>query len=313
VSLLRRLHGVSLIQAEGLTKRFGSRTAIQDVDLDVPPGVCFGFLGPNGAGKTTLIRLLLGLARPDAGRVLIGGIDVQADPRGALRHVGAIVEEPRFHLHLTGVENLTVHAAIADPASVARIPEALDRVGLLERGGDKVKGYSLGMRQRLGVARAMMTEPALLILDEPSNGLDAEGMAEFRRLVRTLVEREGRTVFLSSHLLDEMEKLCDEVAIVEQGRVVERSSVRLLLAEAGVALILDVDDPARARELLAHPSIEITDAGDGSLRLAGVSEREQAMAIVKRLVDHGIGVAQIRRDRQSLEQRYLDITRGGQR
>jgi ABC-2 type transport system ATP-binding protein len=300
---------VTLIQAEGLTKRFGDRVAIDAVDLDVPAGVCFGFLGPNGAGKTTLIRLMLGLARPNAGRVLIDGVDVAQDARSALRHVGAIVEEPRFHPHLSGIENLKVHAALIGPESAARIPAALDRVGLEGRGDDKVKGYSMGMRQRLGVARALLGEPKLLVLDEPTNGLDAEGMAEFRDLIRTLVEREGRTVFLSSHLLDEMQKLCDLVAIVERGHVVRQTSVDSLLDEAGVALIIDCDDPVRARELLEHPDIVITGLGEGILRLGGLSTREQAIAVTARLVSNDVGVADIHREAQSLEQRYFDITR----
>jgi ABC-2 type transport system ATP-binding protein len=236
------------IDARGLTKRFGDRTAVDGVDLQVPAGSCFGFLGPNGAGKTTLIRMLVGLARPDAGSVAIGGHDVATAPRAALARVGAIVEEPRFHLHLTGEENLAVHAALLlDPtAATARIGEVLDRVGLAGRGGDAVKGYSLGMRQRLGLARALLGDPPVLVLDEPTNGLDAEGMAEFRTLVRGMVEQEGRTVFLSSHLLDEMQKLCDEVAIVERGRVVTQQRVGDLLASATHVVLLDVDDPARA-------------------------------------------------------------------
>jgi ABC-2 type transport system ATP-binding protein len=302
---------MGIIQAEGLTKRFEERTAIDNVDLDVPAGVCFGFLGPNGAGKTTLIRLMLGLAHPDEGRVLIGGVDVAADTHAALSRVGAIVEEPRFYDHLTGIENLRVHAALVDPQAVSRIPELLDLVGLEGRGADKVKGYSMGMRQRLGVARALLGDPEVLVLDEPTNGLDAEGMAEFRTLIRTMVEKDRRTVFLSSHLLDEMQKLCDEVAIVEQGRVVTRSSVSSLLAgEDGLALIIDCDDPARAREVLEHPAITISDVEGGFLRVAGVGERAQAIAITRRLVEAGVGVAEIRRDTQSLEKRYFDITRG---
>ncbi|WP_205696909.1 ABC transporter ATP-binding protein [Conexibacter sp. SYSU D00693] len=300
---------MTLIEARGLTKRFGERTAVDHVDLDVPAGSCFGFLGPNGAGKTTLIRLLLGLARADEGRVLIGGVDVAADPRSALRRVGAIVEEPRFHAHMTGVENLVVHAALLDGDPRERIPEMLDRVGLRGRGDDKVSNYSMGMRQRLGVARALLGEPELLVLDEPTNGLDAEGMAEFRTLIRGLVEDDGRTVFLSSHLLDEMEKLCDEVAIVEQGRVVEQSSVSAFISGGGLALVLDVDDPGRARELLAHPDIRISDLEGGRLRLDGVGEREQAIAITRRLVEGGVGVAEIRRHVQTLEERYLESTR----
>jgi ABC-2 type transport system ATP-binding protein len=302
---------VTLIRAQGLTKRFGTRTAIDTVDLEVPAGVCFGFLGPNGAGKTTLIRLMLGLARPDAGSVRIAGVDVRADPRGALRRVGAIVEEPRFYPHLTGDENLRVHAALLeDPvAAVTRIPALIDRVGLTGRDGDKLKGYSMGMRQRLGVARALLGEPELLILDEPSNGLDAEGMAEFRTLIRALVEQEGRTVFLSSHLLDEMQKLCDEVAIVEQGKVVARSSVRALLAEGGAALVVDTDDPAGARSVLEAAGFAATVIEGELVRVDAIVDRAQAIAVTRRLVEAGIGVAGIRTDTRSLEQHYLAITR----
>ncbi len=313
---------VQLIDAQGLTKRFGARTAVDAVDLSVRPGVCFGFLGPNGAGKTTLIRLLLGLARADAGRVLIDGTDVAQDPPRALARVGAIVEEPRFHPHLTGVENLWVHAPLVGGREAeARIPMLIERVGLRGRGDEKVKGYSMGMRQRLGVARALLGDPQLLVLDEPTNGLDAEGMAEFRDLIRHMVENEGRTVFLSSHLLDEMQKLCDEVAIVEQGRIVTQTSVRDLL-DGGAAtrtLVLDCDDPVRAREILATDPIvgEIreTTGADGQpvLALTVAAGREAAIAITRALVTGGVGVAELRVDAQSLERRYLDITRGAAR
>jgi ABC-2 type transport system ATP-binding protein len=298
-----------LIEARGLTKRFGERIAVDGVDLDVPEGVCFGFLGPNGAGKTTLIRLMLGLARPTAGAVQIGGVDVTADPRAALRQVGAIVEEPRFHGHLTGKQNLLAHAALLeDPAAAAdRVDTLIARVGLEGRGTDKVKGYSMGMRQRLGVARALLGDPRLLVLDEPTNGLDAEGMAGFRGLIRFMVEEEGRTVFLSSHLLDEMQKLCDGVAIVENGRVVMQSTVKALLADETALLHLDVDDPVRAIAALERGGF-VADNGAQGLRVAGVDGREDAIAIVRLLVEAGVGVAEARRSTGSLEQRYFALT-----
>jgi ABC-2 type transport system ATP-binding protein len=306
---------MSLIEARGLTKRFGARTAVDAVDLDVPAGVCFGFLGPNGAGKTTLIRLMLGLATPTAGTVRIGGIDVTSDARGALRQVGAIVEEPRFHPHLTGEENLRAHAALLDDqvAAQERIGEMLDRVGLTGRGGDKVGGYSLGMRQRLGVARALLGDPRLLILDEPTNGLDAEGMAGFRTLIRGLVEQDGRTVFISSHLLDEMQKLCDSVAIVEQGRVVTQSSVEDLLgggADGGHVLVVDCDEPDAAVGVLRDELDLVALVEGGRVRVAGVADRGVAIAVTRALVLAGVGVAEVRADAGSLEQRYLEITQG---
>jgi ABC-2 type transport system ATP-binding protein len=299
------------IRAEGLSKRFGPRLAIDGIDLEVREGVCFGFLGPNGAGKTTLIRLMLGLARPDSGRVLIGGVDVQRDPQEALRHVGAIVEEPRFHDHLTGIENLQVHAALLGGGAAGRIGSVLERVGLDGRGEDKVKGYSMGMRQRLGVGRALLGDPALLVLDEPTNGLDAEGMAEFRELIRAMVDREERTIFISSHLLDEMQKLCDEVAIVEQGRVVEQTSVTSFIAAGGHAVVVHCDDPDRAREILGAISWveDVADSADGRLRISCPPGPQHAAFINHRLVKAGVGVAELREEVQSLEERYLDVTR----
>src|SRR5215216_7522066 len=210
---------MNVVETSGLTKRFGERVAVKDVDLHVPRGSAFGYLGPNGAGKTTLIRMLLGLTKASSGEMRLLGRSVPAERAAALARVGAIVEEPRLHGHLTGRENLAVIAAAREPEAGKRIAGALARVGLSARADDRVKGYSLGMRQRLGVARSLLADPELLILDEPMNGLDPAGIQEFRHMIRGFVE-EGRTVLLSSHLLDEVEKICDQVAIVDRGRVV---------------------------------------------------------------------------------------------
>src|SRR5712675_1835382 len=214
----------TVIETHALTKKFGDRAAVNGVDLTVPAGVAFGFLGPNGAGKTTMIRTLLGLTRPTSGEVSLLGLPQPAKRAEALARVGAIVEEPRFHPHLTGRENLKIVAAARDRAADARIPEAIARVGLSQRADERVKNYSLGMRQRLGIARCLLADPALLILDEPMNGLDPAGILETRHLIRAFVD-EGRTVFLSSHLLDEVEKTCDQIAIVDQGRVILQGAV----------------------------------------------------------------------------------------
>ena len=208
----------TVIETRALTKRFGDRAAVDGVDLVVGAGVAFGFLGPNGAGKTTMIRTLLGLTKATSGEVSLLGLPQPAKRREALARVGAIVEEPRFHPHLTGRENLKIVAAARDSAAEGRIDESLGRVGLAQRANDRVKTYSLGMRQRLGIARCLLADPQLLILDEPMNGLDPAGILEMRHLIRAFVD-EGRTVFLSSHLLDEVEKTCDQVAIVDRGRV----------------------------------------------------------------------------------------------
>ena len=302
-----------IIETTGLTKAFGARKAVDAVQLAVPPGICFGFLGPNGAGKTTMIRLLLGLARPTAGRALIGGIDVHTDSARALGRVGAIVEEPRFHPQLTGVENLEVHAALLPDgaAARARIPALLERVALGSRGEDRVKEYSMGMRQRLGVARALLNDPELLVLDEPTNGLDASGLAEFRGLIRGLVDEEGRTVFLSSHLLDEVEKLCDRVAIVEDGKVILERDLRELLSDTTSGIEVFVDDAAAAQTVLAGLAgcVSVSVTAPGVLLSVGDQTAERAIALNRALVQAGVGVSGLRASSKSLEQRYLEITR----
>jgi ABC-2 type transport system ATP-binding protein len=196
----------AIIQLEHVSKRFGQQLAVDDVTLDVPRGRCFAWLGSNGCGKTTLIRMMLGLARPTAGSIRLRGCVVPGDIRGALSRVGGIVEEPRFYPYLSGRRNLDVWAAHHGGEARARIPAVLERVALSERADDKVKTYSLGMRQRLGVARALLNDPELLVLDEPTNGLDPAGMLEFRTMIRNVVEQEGRTVFISSHILDEVQR-----------------------------------------------------------------------------------------------------------
>jgi ABC-2 type transport system ATP-binding protein len=212
------------IHTRGLSKRFGGRLAVDAVDLDVPRGSAFGFLGPNGAGKTTVVRMLLGLTGATHGTMRLLGCDVPGRREQALAHVGAIIEEPRFLDFLSGRENLAVIAAAREPAAAGRINAALARVRLSERADDRVKHYSLGMRQRLGIARCLLADPQLLILDEPTNGLDPAGIQEFRTLVAELVA-EGRTVFVSSHLLGEIERVCDRVAIIDHGRVLANGAV----------------------------------------------------------------------------------------
>ena len=213
-----------VIETNGLVKRFGDRHAIAGVDLAVPEACAFGFLGPNGAGKTTLIRMLLGLTRATSGEMRLLGLPVPEQRATALARVGAIVEEPRFHAHLTGRENLRANAAARGGAPSAGSTGHSRASGSRERADERVQTYSMGMRQRLGIARCLLADPALLILDEPMNGLDPAGIIEFRGLIRSFVD-EGRTVFLSSHLLDEVERTCDMVAIVDQGRVVRQGPI----------------------------------------------------------------------------------------
>src|SRR5438034_10588252 len=245
-----------VVETSGLTKRFGDRVAVDNVELRIPRGSAFGYLGANGAGKTTLIRMLLGLTDATSGTMRLLGRAVPADRAAALARVGAIVEEPRFHGHLTGRENLFVIAAAREPEAHGRIDDALARVGLSHRADERVKRYSLGMRQRLGVARSLLADPELLILDEPTNGLDPAGIHEFRDMIRGFVA-EGRTVLLSSHLLDEVEKICDEVAIVDRGRVVAQGPIADLAAGAKQTILIATSDEEQALAILSdHRGVE---------------------------------------------------------
>jgi ABC-2 type transport system ATP-binding protein len=301
-------HREPAVETYGLTKRFGDRIAVDDVSLVVPRGVAYGFLGHNGAGKTTLIRVLLGLTRASAGRASVLGLPVPAQRARALARVGAIVEEPSFYPHLTGYENLKVAAAVRGPETRARIEPVLERVGLDKRSRDRVGTYSLGMRQRLGVARCLLSDPELLILDEPMNGLDPGGMLDVRRMIRALVEDEGRTVFVSSHLLDEVEKTCDVAAIIDGGCVIAQGSIEELVADDGGELVIECDDTARALALLAgDPTVRELRAEHGALRMKLLA-RDQAGEVNSRLVAAGLVVTRLEPARRSLEDRFLEMT-----
>ncbi|MHB1570454.1 MAG: ABC transporter ATP-binding protein [Solirubrobacteraceae bacterium] len=303
----------NIIETRGLCKRFGQRQAVADLDLAVPRGCAFGFLGHNGAGKTTAIRMLLGLTHADAGTMRISGRPVPAERAMALARVGAIVEEPNFHRHLTGRENLRVNAAARGPEAGRRIDGALRRVGLSDRADERVRNYSQGMSQRLGVARCLLADPELLILDEPMNGLDPGGILEFRTMIAELTG-EGRTVFLSSHLLDEVEKTCDAAAVIDQGRMVAQGPISELVGGGASELDIGCDSPSLALDLLdGHPAVATAlQTADGlRIRLAGA---DGVASINGRLVAAGVGVFRLSPVRESLEQRFLEITSrvGGQ-
>jgi ABC-2 type transport system ATP-binding protein len=300
-------HGPAL-QTVGLTKRFGERTAVDDVSLEVPRGTAYGFLGHNGAGKTTLIRMLLGLTETSAGSASVLGLPVPAERGAALARVGAIVEEPSFYPYLTGYENLKLAAAIRGPETRQRIGSVLERVGLDKRAQDRVGTYSLGMRQRLGVARCLLSDPELLILDEPMNGLDPGGMLDMRRMIRALVEDEGRTVFISSHLLDEVEKTCDVAAIIDGGRVIAQGPIEELVADDARELIVECDDLNRALGLLAaDPSVRELRTEHGALHMSLLA-RDHAGEINSRLVGAGLVVTRLEPARRSLEDKFLEMT-----
>jgi ABC-2 type transport system ATP-binding protein len=280
---------------------------VAGVDLNVPRGCAFGFLGHNGAGKTTLIRLLLGLTSADSGSMRISGRPVPDERAAVLARVGAIVEEPHFHPHLTGSENLRVIAAVPGPEAMSRIDGALERVGLSARGGDRVKAYSQGMRQRLGIARCLLADPELLILDEPMNGLDPGGIQEFRRMVAALVG-EGRTVFLSSHLLDEVEKTCEAAAVIDRGRVIAQGPIGTLLAADEAELDIGCDDGELAiKALVGHQAVHGAQLTDDGIRIS-LAANDGAASINSQLVRAGVAVFRLQPVRASLERRFLELT-----
>jgi ABC-2 type transport system ATP-binding protein len=298
------------VETHGLTKRFGNNVAVDSVELLVPRGCAFGYLGPNGAGKTTLIRVLLGLTHADAGTMSLLGYPVPSHRDRALARVGAIVDEPRFHGHLTGRENLQILAAAREREARDRIEPSLGRVGLSGRADDKVSKYSMGMRQRLGVAACLIGDPQLLILDEPMNGLDPAGMAEMRDMILSLVA-EGRTVVLSSHLLDEVERTCDAVAIVDRGKIIRQGAISELLAGASLVLQVECSQPERARSLIEASGIpariEVGMLGLG-LSLPGGTPREVVAEINRILVAEGIAVYRLQEVQASLEAWFLQVT-----
>ena len=308
---LERPAGGWAVETRGLTKRFGANVAVDGVELRVPSGSAFGYLGPNGAGKTTLIRTLLGLTRADGGTMSLLGLPVPAERKRALAGVGAIVDEPRFHPHLTGRDNLRLLAAARGGDAGQRIDESLERVGLSQRAGDKVASYSMGMRQRLGVASCLLGDPKLLILDEPMNGLDPAGMHAMRAMITSLAS-EGRTVMLSSHLLDEVQRTCDAVAIVDHGRIIRQGPIDELIRGAGAMVVhVDCSEPARAAQLIDQAGIvagtEVTEAGM-TVTLPAAASRELVADINRRLVGAGISVYSLQEIQTSLEDWFLSVT-----
>ncbi len=298
------------VETQGLIKRFGASAAVDGVDLRVPRGSAFGYLGPNGAGKTTLIRVLLGLTHADGGSMRLLGFSVPRHRDQALVRVGAIVDEPRFHGHLSGRQNLQILAAAREPEACHRVDSSLERVGLSQRANDRVSKYSMGMRQRLGVAACLLGDPQLLILDEPMNGLDPAGMQDMRVMIRSFVA-EGRTVVLSSHLLDEIERTCDAVAIVDHGKVIRQGPITELLAGTPLDLQVECSTPAHALALLERTNLsaQMTASEQGlNIVFASDTNREVIAEVNRVLVEGGVSVYRLQADQASLESWFLEVT-----
>jgi ABC-2 type transport system ATP-binding protein len=299
-------NGAWVIEAKQLTKRYGDITAVDHLDLRVRRGEVYGFLGPNGAGKTTTLRMLLGLIRPTSGSASVLG--KEPGTAESLIQVGSMIETPAFYPHLSGRDNLMVLARYTG-TPLDRIPRVLADVDLAARAGDAFQTYSLGMKQRLGVAAALLKDPALLILDEPTNGLDPAGMAEMRSLIRTLGTGD-RTVLLSSHLMSEIEQICDRVGVIANGALVAEGTVNELRGKD--TLLIRADPLEEARQIVTgFDGIQAVDAADGVLHITISQGGEVDPAYLNaRLVAKGIAVQELRWDRTSLESVFLGLTGG---
>ena len=295
-----------VLEITGLEKRFGDVTALAGLDLQVFPGEVYGLLGPNGAGKSTLIGSILGLVRPDVGSIEVFGMDARQHRSEILRRAGAIIESPAFYPYLGGRDNLKVVARTIGDVPKGRIDEMLELVGLSGRGNDKAKTYSTGMKQRLGLASVLLGDPDLVILDEPTSGLDPAGAVEFRKLIRAVATEQGNTVFVSSHLLTEVEQMCDRVGIVKLGKTVAEGRLEDLL-QKGSAVSFRVDDAERALALMREKGLEAgSDDGDGML-WAEISQKD-AGSLNAALVGAGVEVSLIGERRSDLESFFLEVT-----
>jgi ABC-2 type transport system ATP-binding protein len=298
------------VEVRGLVKRYGEIVAVDDVDLTVEAGDVYGYLGPNGAGKTTSLRMMLGLIAPSAGTVRLFGRDPQAGV-AALEGVAGFVEAPRFYPYLSGRRNLELLAAFDGGDATARIPAALETVELTERARHKVGGYSHGMRQRLGIAAALLRDPRLLLLDEPATGLDPAGMRDMRTLIRRLAE-EGMTVLLSSHLLAEVEELCNRVAIVRTGRIVYEGRISELKRTAASLYRLRTTDDARALEVCrAQPGIADPRREGDEIHFTADEAAVPELSVA--LVEAGATIRALAPQTVTLEDLFFSLTEGDEK
>lgn len=296
-----------VLATEQLTKKYGRRVAVEDLSLTVERGDIFGFLGQNGAGKSTTIRMVLGLVRPTSGAVRLLGHDITRSPLRALARTGAIVESPAFYEHFSGWQNLRLFAAMSGGASKRRIEEVLDIVGLRARASDPVRVYSHGMRQRLGIAQSLLPSPEFVILDEPTDGLDPQGILEVRMLIRRLRDELGLTVLLSSHLLYEVEQICNRVAIIDHGHLLYQGTIEDLVAK-DKTVKLTVDRLEEAYQLLAADT-RLAVSRNGSQSLYVKMADEDIPVVNAMLVERGFRVMELTPERETLEQVFMRLTK----
>ncbi len=299
----------AVLQLRNVTKTIGRRTIVNDLSFDIPAGEVFGFLGPNGAGKTTTIRMIVGLISMTKGEITVKGVSVRKQFEQAMTHIGAIVENPEMYKFLTGYQNLVHFARRHSGVTKQRIDEVVQLLGLQNRIHEKVKRYSLGMRQRLGVAQAILHKPSVLILDEPTNGLDPAGIRELRDYLRKLSQEEGLSVIVSSHLLSEMELMCDRVAIIQGGKLIDVRSLQEAKNSVQTKIVIESSDNESAHRLLSgafnHQGVELI--GD---RIEITADRSLIPDVARLLVKAGLDVYGIHAAQRSLEDQFLEITGG---
>jgi ABC-2 type transport system ATP-binding protein len=295
-----------VLHTQDLTKRYRRRVIVEKLSLVVERGDIFGFLGQNGAGKSTTIRMALGLVRPTSGRIELLGYDMARQPLRARKRVGAIVDTPAFYENFSGRQNLRMLAAMSGGADRKRIEAVLDLVSLRDRADDAVRVYSHGMRQRLGIAQALLPHPELIILDEPTDGLDPQGLFEVRTLICRLRDELGLTVILSSHLLHEVEQMCNRIAIIDGGRLLYQGVTNELIGKQNT-IKLRVDRTSEAFELLSkHTGLSVSRNGDGALYLKMTDE--EIPPVVSLLIQSGFQLREVSPQRQSLEEVFLHLT-----
>lgn len=299
-----------ILEVSNLHKSYGTKKILSDVNISISPGEVFGLLGPNGAGKTTTVRIILGLVRPDRGTVVINGKNIRNNFKQAISRVGAVFETPRFYPYLSGCQNLSLAANLYYNAPKSSIGRALSLVGLSDRARDPVSTYSLGMRQRLGIARALINDPQLVFLDEPMNGLDPQGIIEVRELVRKLGKDNGTAFFLTSHLLHEVEQVCGRIAILKEGKIIAQGNIDGLLSGESETVEVYTREAGRAYRVLKNAEyVRAIRPAEG--RLIVELDRGLSSKLNQHLVNQGIEVDYLVPDNQSLENLYMSLTRGG--
>lgn len=300
--------GNTVLEIKNLSKSFGKRKVIDNISLEVKEGEIFGFLGPNGSGKTTTIKMILRLIDNDAGEIKVNGYDTKKQFEKAMEYIGGIVENPDMYRYMTGRDNLKLHARIRN-VDAKRIDEMLELVDLKERADDKVGKYSLGMKQRLGLALTLLHKPKVLILDEPTNGLDPAGIKKLRDILKEIAHKEGVAVFVSSHILSEMELMCDRVAVLDNGKIVKTEEITQKDEEPTETIELRVKDTQKAMDVLKAKFEIEAKLQKNSLEITLATE--QVPSIVKELANADVGIKAVIPKEHSLEDIFFDATKGG--